>query len=146
MQAGLHVPGTPFAQLTGAGAEVYSSRQIELASLWVQVVIACQGYFSHSCNGDLLTDVFGYPSIMLLGGYPPVTIACCSFEKTSWPLVPNLLKLRYKALEILSEAQSTIVELGLDVDLTGELSVLFARIKRLVTKLNLLEVELSEGV
>jgi len=42
MQAGLHVPTTAFAHLTGAGTEKQSHRQVELASLWAYVVIVCQ--------------------------------------------------------------------------------------------------------
>jgi len=42
MQAGLHVPTSAFAHLTGPGTEKQPHRQVEMAILWAQVVIACQ--------------------------------------------------------------------------------------------------------
>ena len=44
MQAGLHAPNTPFAQLSRDRGENHSSRRLELATLWVHVVITCDRY------------------------------------------------------------------------------------------------------
>lgn len=89
---------------------------------------------------------------MSLGGYPSLVcftnMACSSFEKISWKFVPNYLKLRYMTHAILSEFESTILELGLDASPTllpmGELS---ARIKKSEDRLDNMELELfsAEG-
>jgi hypothetical protein len=82
---------------------------------------------------------------MSLGGYAisSGTIACCSFEKTAWQLVPKLLQWRYRTQRILSEAQSAIVELGLDTGTMHKQSCILPRIKTLKSKFDNLKVELS---
>jgi len=87
---------------------------------------------------------------MSLGGYAisSGTLACYSFEKTSWQFIPDQLKLRYKAQRILFEAQSSIIELDLDTGSAHNTSQILARVEMLVSKLNHLEVEFpsTEGI
>jgi hypothetical protein len=87
---------------------------------------------------------------MSLGGYAisSGTLACYSFEKTSWQFIPDQLKLRYKAQRILFEAQSSIIELDLDTGSALNTSQILARVEMLVSKLTHLEVEFpsTEGI
>lgn len=71
------------------------------------------------------------------------TIACYSFEKTSWQFIPNQLKVRYKAHRILCETQSSIIELDLDNTSAHNTAQILARVEMLESKLNHMEVEFS---
>jgi hypothetical protein len=87
MQAGLHVPTSAFAHLTGPGAEKQPHRQVEMASLWAQAVIACQRWHFLYLPTSLFTKVFEPPSTMSFGGYPSIisftSMASSSFERMS---------------------------------------------------------------
>jgi hypothetical protein len=82
---------------------------------------------------------------MSLGGYPSLicfsNLACSSFEKTCWQFIPNHLKLRYRTQAILSESESMITELDLDVDTKHDQNLLSSRTKVLEGQLHKFEVE-----
>lgn len=82
---------------------------------------------------------------MSLGGYPSLVcfnnMACQSFEKTSWRFISDSLKLRYRLQQILSEAESTIVELNLDIGSNAKQDALSPRIRDFEVKLDQLEME-----
>ncbi len=88
---------------------------------------------------------------MSFGGYPSIVcftnMASRSFEKTSWQLLSDSLRLRYKTQRILSESESIIVDLDLNVRPQPVHEVLSARVAKLEGKLDQLESELpiTEG-
>lgn len=84
---------------------------------------------------------------MSLGGYPSLVsftnMANSSFKKTSWNLIPDSSKLRYKTHELLSEFESVIVDLGLDNEPTPEQGILSTRIKEAEVQLDRLHSKFS---